>query len=89
MNEWVESVDSDQEVQFDGDCISLEMPEDSLSSSEGWEIMPLTYPLKVKKFIRSLADGRVHAYHMCKIFCRFTNQDLISLLDEFLVAILS
>ena len=51
MIEWVESVDSDQEIQFEGDSISLEMPEDSLMSNEGWEIMPLTNPLKVNRFL--------------------------------------
>ena len=49
MNEWVESADSDQEIEFDGDCISLEIPEDPLSNSEGWEIMPTTNPLRVMK----------------------------------------
>ena len=49
MKEWVESADSDQEIEFDGDCISLEIPEDPLSNSEGWEIMPTTNPLKVMK----------------------------------------
>ena len=50
MKEWVESVDNDQEIQFHGDCISLEIPEDPLSNNEGWEIMPTTNPLKVIKY---------------------------------------
>ena len=57
MKDWVESVDNDQEIQFDGDCISLEIPEDPLSNSDGWEIMPTTNPLKVIKFVIAEHDN--------------------------------
>lgn len=46
MKGWVESFDSDQEIEFDGDCITLEMPEDQSSTAEGWKIIPMN-PLKV------------------------------------------
>ena len=93
MKEWVESVDNDQEIQFDGDCISLEMPEDSLSNNEGWEIMPTTNPLKVIKYAIAehaiIYNSNIACNVLCTFHTRFTNLDLISLLVEFQVAILS
>ena len=48
MERWEESDDGDQEIEFDGDCITLEIPENQSSTTNGWEIVALSQPLMVK-----------------------------------------
>ena len=36
------------EVTFDGDEVSLEIPEDGINLLSGWSILPLVYPTKVR-----------------------------------------
>ena len=35
------------EVMFDGDEVSLDIPEDGLTLHSGWSLLPLVYPTKV------------------------------------------
>jgi len=37
------------EVMFDGDEVSLDIPEDGLTLHSGWSLLPLVYPMRVKK----------------------------------------
>ena len=36
------------EVTFDGDEVSLDIPEDGLNLPSGWSLLPLVYPTKVR-----------------------------------------
>ena len=36
------------ELTFDGDEVSLDIPEDGLSLPSGWSLLPLVYPTKVR-----------------------------------------
>ena len=36
------------EVIFDGEEVSLDIPEDGVTLPSGWSVLPLTYPARVR-----------------------------------------
>ena len=47
------------EVIFDGDEVSLDIPEDGITLPSGWSLRPLTYPSQVMTC--SMCDCKIHS----------------------------